>query len=74
MVLQILFIVPSDLVDPSASFRDVINRIVVSPIVKTLVFAKVPRAVFTIPRSILFRVCATVGQLATGGMCVCVRC
>eukprot|EP00850_Spirogloea_muscicola_P021612 SM000256S08666 [mRNA] locus=s256:90788:92917:+ [translate_table: standard] len=42
MVLQILFFGPANLLEPEESFRKVSNRLIVSPVVKTLVFSKVP--------------------------------
>lgn len=42
MVLQILFLGPSNLLEPNASFSQMSQKIIVSPIVKTLVFSKVP--------------------------------
>ncbi|XP_055825372.1 uncharacterized protein LOC129893947 isoform X2 [Solanum dulcamara] len=42
MVLQILFLGPSNLLEPKASFAQMSQKIIVSPIVKTLVFSKVP--------------------------------
>lgn len=45
MVLQILFLGPSNLLEPKASFAQMSQKIIVSPIVKTLVFSKVPEKV-----------------------------
>ncbi|KAH0436597.1 hypothetical protein IEQ34_026379 [Dendrobium chrysotoxum] len=45
MVLQILFLGPSNLLEPSASFSQMSRKLIVSPIVKTLVFSKVPEKV-----------------------------
>ncbi|XP_002990504.2 uncharacterized protein LOC9631551 [Selaginella moellendorffii] len=45
MVLQILFLGPSNLLEPEYSFSQVSKRLIVSPIVKTLVFSKVPEKV-----------------------------
>ncbi|MCL7025010.1 hypothetical protein MKW94_025915 [Papaver nudicaule] len=45
MVLQILFLGPSDLLEPKASFSQMSQKLIVSPIVKTLVFSKVPEKV-----------------------------
>ncbi|KAL6961237.1 hypothetical protein U1Q18_039001 [Sarracenia purpurea var. burkii] len=45
MVLQILFLGPSNLLEPSASFAQMSQKLIVSPIVKTLVFSKVPEKV-----------------------------
>lgn len=45
MVLQILFLGPSNLLEPSASFDQMSQKLIVSPIVKTLVFSKVPEKV-----------------------------
>lgn len=42
MVLQILFLGPSNLLEPTASFAQMSQKLIVSPIVKTLVFSKVP--------------------------------
>jgi len=42
MVLQILFLGPSNLLEPKASFAQMSQKLIVSPIVKTLVFCKVP--------------------------------
>lgn len=47
MVLQILFLGPSNLLEPNASFSQMSQKLIVSPIVKTLVFSKVPeKAIF----------------------------
>lgn len=45
MVLQILFLGPSNLLEPKASFAQMSQKLIVSPIVKTLVFSKVPEKV-----------------------------
>ncbi|MQL87397.1 hypothetical protein Taro_019956 [Colocasia esculenta] len=45
MVLQILFLGPSNLLEPTASFAQMSQKLIVSPIVKTLVFCKVPEKV-----------------------------
>ncbi|KAL9227007.1 hypothetical protein vseg_002755 [Gypsophila vaccaria] len=45
MVLQILFLGPSNLLEPNASFGQMSQKLIVSPIVKTLVFSKVPEKV-----------------------------
>ncbi|XP_073057073.1 uncharacterized protein [Primulina eburnea] len=45
MVLQILFLGPSNLLEPKASFTQMSQKLIVSPIVKTLVFNKVPEKV-----------------------------
>ncbi|VFQ91961.1 unnamed protein product [Cuscuta campestris] len=45
MVLQILFLGPSNLLEPNTSFAQVSQKLIVSPIVKTLVFSKVPEKV-----------------------------
>ncbi|KAL3624038.1 hypothetical protein CASFOL_032854 [Castilleja foliolosa] len=45
MVLQILFLGPSNLLEPNASFSQMSEKLIVSPIVKTLVFSKVPEKV-----------------------------
>jgi hypothetical protein len=45
MVLQILFLGPSNLLEPNASFARMSQKLIVSPIVKTLVFSKVPEKV-----------------------------
>eukprot|EP00897_Mesotaenium_endlicherianum_P004057 jgi/Mesen1/367/ME000001S02674 len=42
MVLQVLFFGPGDLLTPQASFSRVANRLLVSPVVRTLVFDKIP--------------------------------
>ncbi|KAJ9147562.1 hypothetical protein P3X46_029709 [Hevea brasiliensis] len=42
MVLQILFLGPSNLLEPNASFAQMSQKLIVSPIVKTLVFSKFP--------------------------------
>ncbi|KAJ7002375.1 hypothetical protein NC653_012434 [Populus alba x Populus x berolinensis] len=42
MVLQILFLGPSNLLEPNTSFAQMSQKLIVSPIVKTLVFSKVP--------------------------------
>ncbi|ERN10317.1 hypothetical protein AMTRI_Chr10g880 [Amborella trichopoda] len=46
MVLQILFLGPSNLLEPNASFAQMSQKLIVSPIVKTLVFSKVPEKVW----------------------------
>ncbi|XP_020578668.1 uncharacterized protein LOC110023538 [Phalaenopsis equestris] len=45
MVLQILFLGPSNLLEPAATFSQISRKLIVSPIVKTLVFSKVPEKV-----------------------------
>lgn len=45
MVLQILFLGPSNLLEPNSSFSQMSQKLIVSPIVKTLVFSKVPEKV-----------------------------
>lgn len=45
MVLQILFLGPSNLLEPDSSFVQMSEKLIVSPIVKTLVFSKVPEKV-----------------------------
>ncbi len=45
MVLQILFLGPSNLLEPKQSFAQMSKKLIVSPIVKTLVFDKVPEKV-----------------------------
>ncbi|KAG0614173.1 hypothetical protein M758_6G156200 [Ceratodon purpureus] len=45
MVLQILFLGPSDLLEPQQSFAAMSKKLIVSPIVKTLVFSKEPERV-----------------------------
>ncbi|CAN0924326.1 hypothetical protein LINGRAHAP2_LOCUS34111 [Linum grandiflorum] len=45
MVLQILFLGPSNLLEPQASFAQMSQKLIVSPIIKTLVFSKVPEKV-----------------------------
>lgn len=45
MVLQILFLGPSDLLEPKNSFSKMSQKLIVSPIIKTLVFSKVPEKV-----------------------------
>lgn len=42
MALQILYIVPGDLRDPTKGFAAVANRLIVGPILKTLVFSTEP--------------------------------
>lgn len=49
MVLQILFLGPSNLLEPNASFAQMSQKLIVSPIVKTLVFSKVPEKVCISP-------------------------
>lgn len=44
MALQILYIVPGDLRDPTAGFKAVANKLIVGPILKTLVFSTEPDA------------------------------
>ncbi|CAL5185939.1 unnamed protein product [Lathyrus oleraceus] len=59
MVLQILFLGPSNLLEPNASFEQMSEKLIVSPIVKTLVFSKVPEKVrdwvYSISRDWKFR-------------------
>ena len=43
MALQILYFVPFNLVRPEGSFRAVAQQLLVSPVVKTLVFTKASR-------------------------------
>lgn len=43
MALQILYIVPGDLRDPSKGFKAIANRLIVGPILKTLVFSTEPK-------------------------------
>lgn len=45
MVLQILFLGPSNLLEPERSFAKMSKKLIVSPIIKTLVFNKVPEKV-----------------------------
>ncbi|XWS32933.1 hypothetical protein CRYUN_Cryun22dG0033300 [Craigia yunnanensis] len=45
MVSQILFLGPSKLLEPNASFAQMSQKLIVSPIIKTLVFSKVPEMV-----------------------------
>lgn len=45
MVLQILFLGPADLLEPQQSFATMSKKLIVSPIVKTLVFSKEPERV-----------------------------
>ncbi|CAI0388309.1 unnamed protein product [Linum tenue] len=45
MVLQILFLGPSNLLEPNTSFAQMSQKLIVSPIIKTLVFSKVPEKV-----------------------------
>ncbi|KAJ7000881.1 hypothetical protein NC653_011369 [Populus alba x Populus x berolinensis] len=45
MVLQILFLGPSNLLEPNTSFAQMSQKLIVSPIVKTLVFSKVPEKI-----------------------------
>lgn len=54
MVLQILFLGPSNLLEPNASFAQMSQKLIVSPIVKTLVFSKVPEKVCRSCRSRYF--------------------
>ena len=44
MALQILYIVPGNLRDPAAAFKAVANKLIVGPILKTLVFSTEPDA------------------------------
>ena len=44
MALQILYIVPGNIRDPTASFRAIANKVIVGPILKTLVFSIEPEA------------------------------
>lgn len=50
MVLQILFLGPSNLLEPNATFAQMSQKLIVSPIVKTLVFSKVPEKVNILER------------------------
>eukprot|EP01018_Ginkgo_biloba_P022857 Gb_34813 [translate_table: standard] len=45
MVLQILFLGPSNLLEPQRTFAQMSQKLIVSPIVRTLVFSKVPEKV-----------------------------
>ncbi|GBF99275.1 hypothetical protein Rsub_12035 [Raphidocelis subcapitata] len=45
MCLLVLYFSPSDLLTPQASFAAISNRLLVGPVVQTLVYSKVPRAV-----------------------------
>eukprot|EP00252_Welwitschia_mirabilis_P003172 TRINITY_DN1325_c0_g1_i3.p1 TRINITY_DN1325_c0_g1~~TRINITY_DN1325_c0_g1_i3.p1 ORF type:complete len:145 (-),score=24.53 TRINITY_DN1325_c0_g1_i3:450-884(-) len=45
MVLQILFLGPSNLLEPKESFKQISQKLITSPIIKTLVFSKVPEKV-----------------------------
>lgn len=55
MVLQILFLGPSNLLEPNASFAQMSQKLIVSPIVKTLVFSKVPvKASYPIESKLLY--------------------
>ncbi|KAH9315332.1 hypothetical protein KI387_023959 [Taxus chinensis] len=45
MVLQILFLAPSNLLEPQKTFTQMSQKLIVSPIIKTLVFSKVPEKV-----------------------------
>ncbi|KAG6777640.1 hypothetical protein POTOM_017466 [Populus tomentosa] len=45
MVLQILFLGPSNLLEPNTSFAQMSQKLIVSPMVKTLVFSKVPEKI-----------------------------
>eukprot|EP00249_Psilotum_nudum_P008166 c21085_g1_i1 orf=174-1562(+) len=45
MVLQILFLGPSNLLEPKKTFNQMSKKLIVSPILKTLVFSKVPEKV-----------------------------
>ncbi|CAM6117338.1 unnamed protein product [Calypogeia fissa] len=47
MVLQILFLGPSNLLEPRETFRKMSKKLIVSPIIKTLVYNKVPDKVKT---------------------------
>ena len=40
MALQVLFFVPRNLVNPDDSFREVSNRLLVSPVLRVLVYPK----------------------------------
>ncbi|KAL4541310.1 hypothetical protein Ndes2526B_g05848 [Nannochloris sp. 'desiccata'] len=44
MAMQILYIVPGDLRDPAVGFKAVANKLIVGPILKTLVFSTEPDA------------------------------
>lgn len=57
MVLQILFLGPSNLLEPNASFAQMSQKLIVSPIVKTLVFSKVPEKVATLVQCRQFFLC-----------------
>ncbi|KAI8465795.1 MAG: hypothetical protein J3K34DRAFT_525046 [Monoraphidium minutum] len=45
MCLLVLYFNPSDLLTPQASFDAISNRLLVGPVVQTLVYSKVPRSV-----------------------------
>ncbi|KAI7741413.1 hypothetical protein M8C21_000873 [Ambrosia artemisiifolia] len=55
MVLQILFLGPSNLLEPKASFSQMSQKLIVSPIVKTLVFSKVRDWIDSIARDWKFK-------------------
>jgi hypothetical protein len=65
MVLQILFLGPSDLLEPKQTFRKVSKKLIVSPIIKTLVYNKVPEKVTTSRiGSVFLKLCLWVGSHA----------
>ena len=40
MALQVLFFVPHNLVNPDDSFREISNKLLVSPVLRVLVYPK----------------------------------
>ena len=44
MALQILYFVPGNLLNPESSFRALSERLVVSPVLQTLVYSKNPES------------------------------
>ena len=43
MALQILYFVPGNLLNPDSSFQALLGRLVVSPVLQTLVYSKNPQ-------------------------------
>lgn len=51
MCLQVLFFAPANLLEPEASFRRFAGRLIVSPVVRVLVFSKVGTEAVLVPRN-----------------------
>ncbi|KAM3411731.1 hypothetical protein ACQJBY_003409 [Aegilops geniculata] len=69
MVLQILFLGPSNLLEPNASFAQMSQKLIVSPIVKTLVFSKVPEKVCISPCGVSWLHCTHSFMVTSSASC-----